>query len=65
MSSENIFAYFEQANKKHGIDLTWEDDVLSILADGYNVHYGARSIKHEVGAVLSQFIFKNGLDRIS
>ena len=22
--------------------------VLSLLADGYNVHYGARSIKHEV-----------------
>lgn len=32
--------------------MTWEDDVLAILADGYNVHYGARSIKHEVSAVL-------------
>lgn len=43
--------------------MTWEDDVLAVLADGYNVHYGARSIKHEVSAVLSLFIVKNGLAR--
>lgn len=48
MSSENIFAYFEQANKKHGIDLTWENDIHGILVYGYNVHHGTRSIKHEV-----------------
>ncbi|XP_065668496.1 mitochondrial disaggregase isoform X5 [Hydra vulgaris] len=36
------------AKKKHSIELSWEADVLEVLADGYNVHYGARSIKHEV-----------------
>lgn len=39
---------FLQADKKHEIELSWDSDILSILADGYNVHYGARSIKHEV-----------------
>ena len=37
-----------QANEKHSIDLTWDRQVIDILADGYDVHYGARSIKHEV-----------------
>lgn len=37
-----------RADKKHEIELSWDSDILSILADGYNVHYGARSIKHEV-----------------
>jgi len=37
-----------RANKKHSIDISWDNDVLDVLADGYDVHYGARSIKHEV-----------------
>lgn len=37
-----------RAKAKHGIDLTWERRVVELLADGYNVHYGARSVKHEV-----------------
>lgn len=37
-----------RAKKKHNIQLSWDNDVLDILADGYDVHYGARSIKHEV-----------------
>lgn len=28
--------------------MTWDVEVLEVLADGYDVHYGARSIKHEV-----------------
>ena len=28
--------------------MTWDREVLDVLADGYDVHYGARSIKHEV-----------------
>ena len=30
------------------MELTWDVEVLEVLADGYDVHYGARSIKHEV-----------------
>ncbi|KAI0232506.1 caseinolytic mitochondrial matrix peptidase chaperone subunit B [Lamellibrachia satsuma] len=37
-----------KAKKTHDIQLTWDRQVLDVLADGYNVHYGARSIKHEV-----------------
>ncbi|XP_071949317.1 mitochondrial disaggregase-like [Antedon mediterranea] len=38
----------KKAEQKHEIELTWDRQVLDVLADGYNVHYGARSIKHEV-----------------
>ncbi|XP_033116318.1 caseinolytic peptidase B protein homolog, partial [Anneissia japonica] len=38
----------KRAEQKHNIELTWDRHVLDVLADGYNVHYGARSIKHEV-----------------
>lgn len=37
-----------RARERHGIELTWERRVVELLADGYNVHYGARSVKHEV-----------------
>lgn len=37
-----------QAKEKHSIELRWDPMVLDVLADGYNVYYGARSIKHEV-----------------
>lgn len=32
--------------------MTWDREVLDVLADGYDVHYGARSIKHEVRLIL-------------
>uniref|UniRef100_T1JLA4 Uncharacterized protein n=1 Tax=Strigamia maritima TaxID=126957 RepID=T1JLA4_STRMM len=38
----------KKAEAKHGMGITWDRLVLDALADGYNVHYGARSIKHEV-----------------
>jgi ATP-dependent Clp protease ATP-binding subunit ClpB len=37
-----------QAMEKHKIKLVWDHSVLAVLADGYDVHYGARSIKYEV-----------------
>jgi len=37
-----------KAKKNHGMELTWETEVLNVLADGYDIKYGARSIKHEV-----------------
>ena len=37
-----------KAKAKHDVTLSWDRTVLQLLAEGYNVHYGARSIKHEV-----------------
>lgn len=37
-----------KAKQRHGIELSWDKNVLNALSDGYNIHYGARSIKHEV-----------------
>lgn len=28
--------------------MTWDREVETVLSDGYDVHYGARSIKYEV-----------------
>ncbi|VVD03787.1 unnamed protein product [Leptidea sinapis] len=38
----------DKARERHNVELRWEGGVLGALADGYDVHYGARSIKHEV-----------------
>lgn len=32
----------KKAIEKHSVVLQWDGDVLNLLADGYNVHYGAR-----------------------
>lgn len=37
-----------QAKDKHRIEIKWDRSVESALADGYDVNYGARSIKYEV-----------------
>ena len=37
-----------QAKKKHSMELVWDHSVVDVLAAGYDVHYGARSIKYEV-----------------
>ena len=29
------------------VQLTWSEDVVTVLTDGYDVSYGARSVKHE------------------
>ncbi|XP_039248164.2 mitochondrial disaggregase-like [Styela clava] len=37
------------AAKKHKVKITWQTpSIPTILADGYNIYYGARSIKYEV-----------------
>lgn len=47
-----------QAKQRHDITLQWDRPVLDLLAGGYNLHYGARSIKHEVmGGCNAQFCF--------
>ncbi|KAM7443876.1 hypothetical protein ABFA07_007448 [Porites harrisoni] len=38
----------KMALNRHDIHMSWDREVLDVLADGYDVHYGARSIKHEV-----------------
>lgn len=37
-----------RAKKKNNIEMTWDDKVIDVICKGYDVHYGARSIKHEV-----------------
>lgn len=36
------------AKQKNFIQMTWDEKVVDIICKGYDVHYGARSIKHEV-----------------
>ena len=38
----------KQALNRHKIELTWDKRGFAVIADAYDVHYGARSIKHEV-----------------
>ncbi|XP_064636467.1 mitochondrial disaggregase-like isoform X2 [Lineus longissimus] len=38
----------KRAKERNSIELVWDRQVIDVLAEGYNVHYGARSIKHEV-----------------
>ncbi|KAJ0179619.1 hypothetical protein K1T71_005331 [Dendrolimus kikuchii] len=48
----------DKARARHAVELRWEGGVLGALADGYDVHYGARSIKHEVERrVVNQIAF--------
>lgn len=46
--SRELHYWAEKANAKHAIELQWDHPVECLLADGYDVHYGARSIKYEV-----------------
>lgn len=38
----------DRAKTRNHIELTWDDEVIDVICKGYNVHYGARSIKYEV-----------------
>uniref|UniRef100_A0A8D3BUN4 ClpB family mitochondrial disaggregase n=1 Tax=Scophthalmus maximus TaxID=52904 RepID=A0A8D3BUN4_SCOMX len=46
--SKELNFWAKQAKQRHDITLQWDRPVLDLLAGGYNMHYGARSIKHEV-----------------
>ncbi|CAL8351363.1 unnamed protein product [Lota lota] len=46
--SKELHFWAKKAKQRHGITLQWDRPVLDLLAGGYNMHYGARSIKHEV-----------------
>ncbi|KAM4702271.1 mitochondrial disaggregase [Discoglossus pictus] len=45
---KELNTWAKKAKQRHNITLLWDREVMDVLADGYNVHYGARSIKHEV-----------------
>ncbi|XP_067889140.1 mitochondrial disaggregase [Heterodontus francisci] len=47
VNKELIF-WAKKAKQRHDITLQWDREVMDVLAEGYNLHYGARSIKHEV-----------------
>ncbi|XP_017279422.1 caseinolytic peptidase B protein homolog [Kryptolebias marmoratus] len=46
--SKELNFWAKKAKQRHNITLQWDRPVLDLLAGGYNLHYGARSIKHEV-----------------
>lgn len=46
--SKELNFWAKKAKEKHKIELLWEREIEGVLADGYDVHYGARSIKYEV-----------------
>uniref|UniRef100_A0A6Q2XBM5 ClpB homolog, mitochondrial AAA ATPase chaperonin n=1 Tax=Esox lucius TaxID=8010 RepID=A0A6Q2XBM5_ESOLU len=46
--SKELNFWAKKAKQRHEITLLWDRPVLDLLAGGYNLHYGARSIKHEV-----------------
>ncbi|KAJ8982663.1 hypothetical protein NQ317_019064 [Molorchus minor] len=46
--SRELQSWAQRAKDKHKIEIKWDRSVESALADGYDVSYGARSIKYEV-----------------
>jgi len=48
----NHLFYIIQAKKNHDMELVWDRSVVDALAEGYDVHYGARSLKYEVCELL-------------
>jgi hypothetical protein len=53
-----IFNIGFKAKEKHGMILEWDRNALDFLVNGYDINYGARSIKHEVERRVSVDIFK-------
>ncbi|KAL8191378.1 UNVERIFIED_CONTAM: hypothetical protein K2H54_073253 [Gekko kuhli] len=46
--NKELSFWAKRAKARHNITLLWDPEVMDVLAEGYNLHYGARSIKHEV-----------------
>jgi len=38
----------KRAKEQHNIDIIWDRKALDCLANGYDINYGARSLKHEI-----------------
>lgn len=58
ITSRELSRWAEKARTRHGITMTWEPEVVDVLADGYNIRYGARSIKYEVERKIVNLIAK-------
>ncbi|XP_059151517.1 mitochondrial disaggregase-like [Physella acuta] len=46
--SKELEFWSQRAKSKHNIELLWDHRVIDTLAEGFDTHYGARSIKYEV-----------------
>ncbi|XP_028401768.1 caseinolytic peptidase B protein homolog isoform X3 [Dendronephthya gigantea] len=56
----------KRALERHDITLSWDKEVLACMTDGYDVYYGARSIKHEVERkIVNQIAAAHEQDMIS
>ncbi|CAO3638696.1 unnamed protein product [Cunninghamella blakesleeana] len=58
ITQRELSKWAEKAKSRHGITMTWDDDVVDMLARGYNIRYGARSIKYEVERKVVNLIAK-------
>ncbi|CAO3629785.1 unnamed protein product [Mucor hiemalis] len=58
ITSRELSRWAEKARSRHGISITWDPEVVDVLADGYNIRYGARSIKYEVERKVVNLIAK-------
>ncbi|KAI9258740.1 P-loop containing nucleoside triphosphate hydrolase protein [Phascolomyces articulosus] len=58
ITSRELRRWADKARTRHGITMTWDADVVDILAEGYNIRYGARSIKYEVERKVVNLIAK-------
>ena len=54
-----------RAQTRHQMTMRWSPEVVRVLSGGYNIRYGARSIKHEVEKrVVNQLAKAHELDHI-
>ncbi|KAI8144658.1 P-loop containing nucleoside triphosphate hydrolase protein [Fennellomyces sp. T-0311] len=58
ITSRELRRWADKARTRHGISMTWDADVVDVLAEGYNIRYGARSIKYEVERKVVNLIAK-------
>ena len=52
LASMELRKWAARAKSKNNIDLTWSDAAVDRAVRGYNIRYGARSIKYEIDRVL-------------
>ncbi|ORX48554.1 hypothetical protein DM01DRAFT_324906 [Hesseltinella vesiculosa] len=58
ITERELTRWADKAKSRHGITMTWEPEVVDMLARGYNIRYGARSIKYEVERKVVNLIAK-------
>ncbi|OMH86283.1 Caseinolytic peptidase B protein-like protein [Zancudomyces culisetae] len=59
IAEKEMVKWAEKASQRHQVKLTWSNDLIELIVKlGYNVHYGARSIKHEIDKRVINLIAK-------